>query len=199
VNYFDKVQPFAGKDPALAGELAAAWKQVAVIYKPVNPSMASMAATNASVVLSGAPAPVPDSGTAPHAGQEPGAPAAPHPGPVVTSSTTLRPQQPVEATQPPEAPARSPADAAAYEEFKIRLASVEARSQAADVTIAELRKSAAGQGQAVHPDIESMYVRMKLALDAAKKAADEGDMQTADQNLGIASATADRVLKAGGR
>jgi hypothetical protein len=28
--------------------------------------------------------------------------------------------------------------------------------------------------QAVHPDIESMYVRMKPALDAAKKAADEG-------------------------
>ena len=126
--------------------------------------------------------------------------ATPHPVPALAPSAPPRQQQQVDATSPgPQPPTRSPADAPAYDEFKIRLASTEARSQAADITIAELRKNAARLGQAVHPDIESMYVRMKLALDAAKKAADEGNMQTADENLGIASATADRVLKAGGR
>jgi eukaryotic-like serine/threonine-protein kinase len=201
VQYLDKVQPFAGKDPALAGELAAAWKQVAVIYKPVNPTMASLAVTNANVVLSGGGSTAaPDTSTASHAGQEAVVAATPHPVPALAPSAPPRQQQQVEATSPaPQPPTRSPADAAAYDEFKIRLASTEARSQAADITIAELRKNAARLGQAVHPDIESMYVRMKLALDAAKKAADEGNMQTADENLGIASATADRVLKAGGR
>lgn len=201
VQYLDKVQPYAGQDPALAGELAAAWKQVAVIYKPVNPTMASLAVTNANVVLgSGGATPSPDTSTASHAVQEPLVAATPHPVPGVTPSAPPRAQEQVETTTPtPQPPTRSPADAAAYDEFKIRLAFTEARSQAADVTIAELRKNAARLGQAVHPDIESMYVRMKLALDSAKKAADEGNMQTADENLGIASATADRVLKAGGR
>jgi hypothetical protein len=161
--------------------------------------MASLAVTNANVVLSGGGAPTSDTSTAPRGGPETGAQTTPRQPPAITPAAPRR-QQEVEATNlAPEAPARSPVDPAVYNELKIRLASVEARSQAADVTITELRKNAARLGQAVHPDIESMYVRMKLALDAAKKAVDEGDMQAADENLGIASATADRVLKAGGR
>lgn len=93
----------------------------------------------------------------------------------------------------------SPEDTAVLEELKARMITVMGKSKVAEETMKDLRENARKQGQVLHPNIESQYSSMKLALDAAQKALDEGDIDGAKDSLGIASARADRVLKEGGR
>jgi predicted Ser/Thr protein kinase len=202
MNYLEKVKPYAAGDPALAGEVAAAWKQVGVIYQQVDPNVASIAFNNATGVLSGTAAA--ESAQGPRHGQAPSA--APGSGAARLHGDPRRPEasQPgavLQQDEPDQAASanRNVVDAAAYKEFKSSLDSVTAKSLVADDTIAELRRNAQRLGQVVHPDIETWYQRMKLALDAAKKAADGGDLHEANENLGTADANADRVLKEGGR
>jgi tRNA A-37 threonylcarbamoyl transferase component Bud32/predicted negative regulator of RcsB-dependent stress response len=202
MDYLDNVKQFTPGDPALAGEVAAAWKQVGAIYEPVNPRVASMAFSNATVVLNGTPVAGradPSSRDEPVSKAAPGVADAPRSKsvPNATPPPPLGVAPPVVPDQP--APARNPVDAAVLAEVRTRLALADAKAQVADQTMNELRRNAQRLGQLVHPNTETMYVRMKLALDAAKKAMDEGDIQGANENLGIANATADRVLKEGGR
>ena len=204
MKYLDKVQVFAIGDPALAGEVAATWKQVAAIYQPVNPQMASLAASNARmVVLSENPAS--RSGQSPRrampaiASAYPGVAEPPSPEAANTPAPVPR-----EFGQRPEpvraaAVATRPADAAVYAEYQTYLAPTLAKSAAADGAIADLRKNLAAQKMVVHPNIEAQYARMRLALDAAQDAAAKGDFQEALENLKIADATAEKVMKADGR
>jgi hypothetical protein len=183
----------------LARELAATYKEVGVIYQPVNPSQAQAAFRDAATVMGGDTGGGSDNGSHRADGSAVAQPElAPRLAPV---STPPEPADQPTSSQPDAAPVptRSPEDTAAYEEVKTRLDSVLAKAAAADQTIQDLRKNAQAQGYVVHPDIEQHYRAMQLALEAAQKALAEGDIQAAKDSLGIANARADRVLKAGGR
>jgi serine/threonine protein kinase len=199
MNYLDKVKPYAAHDSDLARELAATYKEVGVIYQPVNPSQAQEAFRDAAIVLRGDVGGGSDnrshrSGGSAAVRSEP----APGLAPVSTPPEAANEPSPSEPAAAP-APPPSPEDKPAYEEIKTHLDSVLAKAAAADQTMQDLRKNAQAQGYVVHPDIEQQYKGMQLALDAARKALDEGDIETAKDSLGIANARADRVLKASGR
>ncbi len=211
VNYLDKVQPLAAGDPALANEVAAAWKQVGTIYQPVNPQLSVMAFDNAANVgkaTGNAVSPGVNNNAAPgkpdlNSGRTP----VPQPEtPLAAVRQSRAPvftpvpdqQEPPPPIRPVENPRPSP-NPAALGEFKMRFASVSAKSQTADAVIASMRDNARKLGHVLSPNIETMYTRMKLALDAATKAADEGDLESANDNVNIANVTADRLLKEGGR
>ena len=190
MSYLNKVQPYAARDPKLATEVAAAWKQVGIILQPANRKLALLAFKNAAIVLNEGP----PAGDPPPATKE--ATSVARRPPAAASVATAPPPPPPLDPLPTPVPALDPA---AYEEFMTRLASVEAKSQVADQTIAELRANAEKLGQKVHPDIEVQYLRIGLSLNAARKAAAEGDFNHATENLNIARTFAERVLKAGGR
>jgi hypothetical protein len=196
MKYLDKVQPYAARDPKLANEVAAAWKQVGIIFQPIDRKTALMAFNNAVVILNGSP--IKDES---------------QPPPVVNKDSPAQRRLPATGSAPlphpfPPAPPALPAmassaapavDPTAYEEFMTQLASAEAKSQVAEQTITELRANAQKLGHLLHPDIETQYLRMKMALEAARKAGAEGNLNSATENLSIARANAERVLKSGGR
>jgi hypothetical protein len=76
---------------------------------------------------------------------------------------------------------------------------ITAKAQTADEVMTQLRATSAALGQIVHPDTANAYNRMKLALAAATRDFDTGLLGDARENLDIADAWANRVLKAGGR
>ena len=90
-------------------------------------------------------------------------------------------------------------DRAEYEDVKGRLMSAITKGRIADETMADLKNNASKLGQLVHPDITTNYTRMKLALDAAQKELEDGDLTAVRESVGIADACASRVLKSGGR
>jgi eukaryotic-like serine/threonine-protein kinase len=204
MNYLDKVKPYAAQGSDLAREIAAAYKEVGTIYQPVNPGLALLAFRNAVVVAGGNVGGASDIGGR-NPGQIPdlaGSPAArPKPIPQADPMSNSAESSDKPSSEPPWAAASpaAPEDKGMYEEVRARMDSVVTKAGLADQTIEELRKNAQGLGYVVHPDIERQYASMRIALDAAKKALDKGDLPGAKENLGIANARADRVLKAGGR
>jgi serine/threonine protein kinase len=194
MKFLEKVRPAAENDPKLAIEVAAAWKQVGILYQPVNSSLAQTAFKRAEVVVEAAPAQEAER-IAPIE-RRPAAPSPARSAAVAVSTEIAAPETP-----PPVVATSRPAamDAAGYEQYSARLAPVRSLTATADETMALLRQSSRKLGAAVHPEIEARYARMRLALEAAERDAAAGDFPSANENLAIAKALADKVLKDGGR
>jgi tRNA A-37 threonylcarbamoyl transferase component Bud32 len=193
VSYLEKVKPYAAKDPALAGELAGAFREAAAIYRNSAPQKEHVANSAADALLSGdAPA-------------QPGGPAPVPEGHVVAptnlaSATPIRQNQaagPNEPPAPPQQPiaasTRIPAD------LEDLMDAVSAKEATAQSVYDSLVASSSRLGQIVHPDITSNYNRMEAAVRSAQRDTDTGNFEGAREQLDIAQTFAARVMKAGGR
>jgi serine/threonine protein kinase len=218
MKYLDKVKPLAAQDPALAGEVAGAYKQVGTIYKPISPGIALLAYSNAAAVLSSAFNGRVDKG--PYSSEwvflsgqirslggevPPGEPPpvepvqSPHPQtiprsqrvPLVARATEPEPE--VSSAQAPVA--ARPVTSREYEQLSPRIDSVEALAKSAEATYFDLQRLAEGQGQALHPETTNIYNRMRLALDSADRQARCGEIEMAKGYLDIAEVYAKRLLK----
>jgi hypothetical protein len=192
MKYLEKVKPYAAADAELAREVAATYKEVGTIYQPIDAS------------ATGGPDPGgPNSGQLHGPGGTLAEPVVSRSGPAPRLPPVSNPAEPAGKPHPaeptPAAAPPPPVDQATYEEVKARLDSVTSKAGTADRLIEDLRKNAKAQGRVLHPDIEAHYGSMKGALDAAKKALDEGNIPAAKEKLDIASAFADRVMRDGGR
>ncbi|MFN7922336.1 MAG: serine/threonine-protein kinase [Bryobacteraceae bacterium] len=227
VRYLDSVRPYAAQDPMLASELAGAYQQVGVLYEPGYRDYALRAFNNAAIVLNGASGGDPSQGqyraqwlflagrirglggsvpvylSAPIGGSE--APKPSRPG----YNNPLPPQERTRDTEPtetravavpePAAVVIAPADRAAYEELRGKLIDVTAKAATVAETMNQLEENSRRIGQLVHPDIRANHTRMKIALEVARKELERGSIAGARENLEIAEACANRVLKSGGR
>ena len=218
MQYLDKVKPFASKDSVLAGELAGAYKQAGTIYQPAYPRMALTAYGSAALILTTAFSGQPDKspyqtdwafvserirtlgGAIPAPSQT--VPAEPLKGEARTLAGNISPPPPVmrqsDTPSTGEAPAVAVRPPTVPENLKERMDSVAAKSAAAETAYNSLSQGAQKLGQIVHPDITSNYLRMKRAIDSARREVDSGDFDAAKENLDIAEAFANRVMKAGG-
>jgi hypothetical protein len=199
MKYLDRMRPYASEDIALAHAVAGAYREVGTIYRPSNAALALAALRSAQAVLSDR---TNDGGAATISHPSSGGRGPSSEGSSLSSdSSQNRLELPENRVTPPVAPDPPPTavSSAALTRAEQRLDSVYAKATAATTTIEELRRTSAQLGHTVHPDIEGWYARMNYAIEAAKRALDKGDPDLANENLGIAEATAERVLKAGGK
>jgi predicted negative regulator of RcsB-dependent stress response/predicted Ser/Thr protein kinase len=193
MKYLEKVTPLAAQDPALAGELAVAYREAGTIYRNTSPTMAHTAFTNAASVLTTA---VDPRGNSPTAGSSA----------VVDAQKNARAdaitrQPPVEINNPVPPPPPQPVATIAPVPGDLRdlMDTVQAKEAAAQSVYESLNASSRRLGQIVHPDITANYTRMEAAIRSAHLDADSGNFDGAKEQLDIAQAFAARVMKAGGR
>jgi hypothetical protein len=92
-------------------------------------------------------------------------------------------------------------DAASQKEYDAvmeRYISVSSTASSAEVTAETMRRSMAGQGLSVRPDIVSGLTRMKLKLEDAKRLIEQKNYSTAKDRLASAEAEAQKILKSFG-
>jgi len=193
VNYLQKVKPFAAQDPALAGELAGAFREAAAIYRNTSPQKEHVANSAADALLSGDPLARPGGPTpVPLVSAVPPSVAAPAASRRL-NSTPQPNEPPAPPQQPIEAPIWIPTD------LQDLMDTVSAKESSAQSVYDSLTASSSRLGQVVHPDITSNYNRMEAAIRSAQRDADAGNFDGAREQLDIAQAFATRVMKAGGR
>lgn len=187
MNYLEKVKPYAKENPALAGELAGAYREAGTIYRISSPQMATTAFNDATAVLSVASVDTPPA-------TEPAAPLETPKKPRVAAIASSASARPAEAAVPPaETVAPVPA------ELRDLMDTVDAKAASARTIYDSLVASSKQLGQSVHPDIATNYNRMEIAITSAHREADSGNFDAAKEHLEIAEALANRVMKAGGR
>ena len=191
VSYLEKVKPFAAQDPALAGELAGAFREAAAIYRNTSPQKAHVANSDAEALLNtdsaqpNAPTPAPEAQAT---------------APTHLASATPSRQNQTPANEPPIPPQQAPSTPPAIPaDLQDRIEAVQAKESTAQSVYDSLVASSSRLGQIVHPDITSNYNHMEAAIRSAQRDADSGNYAGAREQLDIAQAFADRVMKAGGR
>jgi serine/threonine protein kinase len=224
LQYLDGISPDALQDPALGGELAQSYQSLGVLVEPLYPDIALGAFQKAAATLAALAPGDPEQG--PYRAQwlflTPRIRSLGGSVPVYAAAPAIRSHEPSETPaggngNPAPRPARATAtelaadatpavaqpaaalDPAARRAVESRLMDITAKAQTADEVMTQLRATSAALGQIVHPDTANAYNRMKLALAAATRDFDTGLLGDARENLDIADAWANRVLKAGGR
>jgi serine/threonine protein kinase len=224
LQYLDGIAPYALQDPALGAELAQSYQSLGVLVEPLYPDIALGAFQKAAATLAALAPGDPEQGPyraqwlflTPRirnlGGSAPAYAAAPatrsqEPSKTPTGGYGNPLPRPVRATAaevtsdatPLVAQPAAAVDPAARRAVESRLMDVTAKAQTADEVMNQLRATSAALGQIVHPDIANAYNRMKLALGAATRDFDSGLLGDTRENLDIADAWANRVLKAGGQ
>ncbi len=219
-HYLDEARASAAHDPALAIELAGAYREVGVLYEPASRNQALAAYKNAALLIQGISSDPARGETAGEwaliiAGIKSLGGTIPEYVPASSSDATsyvvtIRPQKKAAVPEPaPQTPQDAPHDPAVnvtpavdhaeYEAVRHKLDSAVEKSKLASDMMQTIQDSTAAQGQSVHPDIQSNYEHMNRALGSARQALDSGDLPAARENIGIAMECARRVMKAGGR
>ncbi|MEZ5403881.1 MAG: serine/threonine-protein kinase [Bryobacteraceae bacterium] len=220
VAYLDRMRPFASQDPALAYELAGAYRQIGSFYENGHRDQALGAYSSAAIVINGAAGGEPEQShyreqwlflvgriqglggsvpvylTAPIGGTNQTRPAGP-------SYSNPAPREPAPRTESQvrmtAATPAAPVDGEAYRKAKSKLITVTAKAKIAEETMDELKRNAERIGQLVHPDTTAAFTRMRVSLEVANKEIEAGDVESALETLGVAEANANKVLKVGGR
>jgi len=218
-HYLDRMRAFAAHDVLLAAELAAAFKDLGMLYEPNSQEHALDAYKTAAVIIqdssNGDPSHSLVADEWPYLADR--IKSLGGTMPVYRPVTILVPVAPSpigHSNNSAEAPSQSnspepevvretivspPPSPAEYSAVKTRLDSAAARCKSADEMMVTIQEDTARLGQPVAPDIVANHERMARALESARQALDSGDLKAAEQNIGIAMESARRVLKAGGR
>jgi predicted Ser/Thr protein kinase len=204
MNYLEKVKHFAAHDPALAVELAGAYREAGTIYRNTSPQMAHAAFSNAAYVLTAAAVEPREGDSA----SSPGNSAAVATGAGTGVARSARPEGATKAApveninadqqSPPPAPPVTGV-AAMPASLQDLMDTVLAKEAAAESIYQSLSASSRQLGQVVNPEITANYNRMEAAIRSARRDADSGNFDGANEHLDIAQAFATRVMKAGGR
>lgn len=220
-QYLDSLRPYATQDRRLAAELANAYQQVGLLYE-VGPRELALRVygTAALMINTAANGNVNDEyrgqylflvgrirrlgGSVPvfmpmrRSEPQPSQPSYNHPAPAAAPKPAVT-ESPSPVSSVPATKATAAIDEATYGRISARLVSVAAKVRIAEETFEQIRADSARLGQTPHPDISTANTRMKIALEVAKKELQADNVTAAEENLGIADASANRVLKAGGR
>ena len=209
VKYLDGIRGYAAQDAALAVELVGAYQDLGLLYQPVKRDRALYTFNTAAMVLAAAAGGRPEEGPYREqwllltghihdlGGQVPAIAPTPPAQQPKTVVARIDDRRPLALAVP--AQAERTIDRAEYDAVKSQLLSLNAKSAIADDTIKELRASSERLGQQVHPDILSLYIRMQVARDNARRELEAGDLAAARESISIADACAGRVMKSGGR
>ena len=158
MKYLEKVMPLAAQDPALAGELAGAYREAGTIYRNSSPRMAHTAFTNAASVLTAA---VDPRSNAPLVGKTEAE--------KNTRAEVIARPPPVDINNPVPPPPPQPVVTVAPIPGDLRdlMDTIQAKEAAAQSIYESLTASSRRQGQIVHPDITANYNRMQAAISSA--------------------------------
>lgn len=110
-------------------------------------------------------------------------------------SSAPQPSSPVENSEPPP----TPKTARISPELEERLTNVGTKVDSAEQSLAPVGQSLASRGESLNADTLARISRMKSSLEKAKQAAATGDEATATENLNIAEALAEKLLRSVGR
>jgi hypothetical protein len=178
-DYLGSVQGVAGGNRGLGLSMSGIYRQLGGMES--NPQMAWLNYRNAYLLLNQFPMD----------------------GQIRNEMQQIRRSVEVVETRMPELPRLdwSSLDAASQKEYDAvmeRYISVSSTASSAEVTAETMRRSMAGQGLSVRPDIVSGLTRMKLKLEDAKRLIEQKNYATAKDRLASAEAEAQKILKSFG-
>jgi hypothetical protein len=198
MKYLDKLKAFASQDPVLATELAGAYKALGSILEATSPTMAQNAYDGAAMVLNNVPAGEPARIAAPN--KTPKTLSEPrryahivnpdfgNPSPAPDNLTAEPFPPPLAAPLPPPPP-----------ELERLMDTVKGKARTAEEMYNFQNANLQRQGLILHPNIVEDYNRMELAIESANRSTAAGNFDAANEQLDIAKAHADRVMKTFGR